>query len=231
MALDISALTSALSFWEDLGYATLAAVAIGVAGEYIHEFTELFKEFSWWKVNGAKLSILLLIAALAAELFVTIKINSTSGQIIAFLRDQEARSQLELAKLKAPRNLAPEAIGRIEAKLKPLGPRPYILAIPVNLESGSRLTGQLITALTESGWVMMSSPPGVPRNPSLPNFMLSVGVLGVRITFDLNKPGFTEAGNALADALNAEEIDASSEALLAGGPLADAINIAIGTKP
>jgi hypothetical protein len=88
MALDISALMSKLSFWEDAGYVTLAAVAIGVAGEYIHEFSERFKRFPWGKANGAKASTLLLIAALAAELYVTIKINSISGQIIAFLSEE-----------------------------------------------------------------------------------------------------------------------------------------------
>src|SRR5258707_798679 len=88
MAVDVLALMSSLSNWETAGYVAVAAVAIGGAGESIHELTSWFKRFPWWIDKGGKTSALLLIAALAAELIIQVKTNSLSGQIIAFLSDQ-----------------------------------------------------------------------------------------------------------------------------------------------
>ena len=99
MAPVISALISPLWGWELAGYAAVAAVAIGVAGESIHEFTDWFNASQWWRANGGKASALLLIAALAAELIIQVKTNSISGQIIAFLSDQAASTRERAANL------------------------------------------------------------------------------------------------------------------------------------
>jgi hypothetical protein len=99
MAVDISALMSSLWYWELAGYATLVAVAIGVAGESVHELTEWFKKSPWWKAKGGIASALLLIAALAAEVVTQIKTSGISGQTIAFLSDQAAETRERAAGL------------------------------------------------------------------------------------------------------------------------------------
>jgi hypothetical protein len=99
MAVDIATLISALSWWELAGYVTVAAVAVGVAGESVHELTDWLGTYSWWKAKGGKASAFLLIMALVAELVIQIKVNSISGEIIADLSDQAAEARKEAATL------------------------------------------------------------------------------------------------------------------------------------
>jgi hypothetical protein len=142
-----------------------------------------------------------------------------------------AEAQLELERMRAPRNLSNEAIERIADKLKSFAGIPFLISMPVNWEAGSRLPGQVFGALHEAGWVYVKSSI-LPAHPTLPTFSLNTGVVGVRVTGDIMKPGFKEALNALEEALNAEGIITSGEALLPlpnnGDPIA--INVAIGTK-
>ncbi len=89
--IDLNSLMSSVSRWEIAGYISVAAVSIGVIGEFIHDFVPSFKRRSpWWNAWGGKTSGLILIAALAAELITQVKANSMSGQIIAFLSDRTA---------------------------------------------------------------------------------------------------------------------------------------------
>src|SRR2546423_1276993 len=85
--IDLNALEASLSSWEIAGYASIAAVTLGVFGEYVHDFTSWFKKISWWNAQGGKVSTLFLIASLAAELCIQVKANSISGQIIAVLSE------------------------------------------------------------------------------------------------------------------------------------------------
>jgi hypothetical protein len=82
---EVNALTSSLSVWEYAAYVSILAVAIGVLGEVIHDFTGWFKT-TWWKEKGDKYSAILLVVALFAELIIQAKENSISGRIIAILR-------------------------------------------------------------------------------------------------------------------------------------------------
>src|SRR6266852_4172440 len=89
--IDLSVLMSSLSCWEIAGYVSVAAVAIGVIGEFVHDFVPSLKNrLEWWNIWGGKISGLVLIAALAAELITQVKANSISGQIIALLSDKTA---------------------------------------------------------------------------------------------------------------------------------------------
>jgi hypothetical protein len=137
MAFDISELATSLSNWEFAGYLSLAAVAIGVAGESIHELTELGKKFIWWKCKGGKASALLLIAALAGELIIQIKINSLSGLIIAVLNDGAAKLEKESIQLRSdierernirlPRQLTEEQVDTIANALRDKTERVHIV--------------------------------------------------------------------------------------------------------
>jgi hypothetical protein len=96
----LNALMASLSSWEIAGYASFAAVVIGVAGEFVHDFIpSLKKRFPWWNSWGGKVSGLVLIIALAAELITQVKTNNISGQIIAFLSDQAASARERAASL------------------------------------------------------------------------------------------------------------------------------------
>jgi hypothetical protein len=86
-------------------YVSLFAVFIGVVGESIHEFTGWVTRYSWWKTNGGKLSALIMVVSLGAELITTVKANNISGQIIAFLNDRAANIGKEAEELRAS-NLA-----------------------------------------------------------------------------------------------------------------------------
>jgi hypothetical protein len=98
--IDLNALMSSLSFWEIAGYLSLFAVAIGVAGEFVHDFVPSLKRKSgWWNSWGGKVSALVLIVALASELVTEVKANSISGQIIAFLSDRAAQTRERAATL------------------------------------------------------------------------------------------------------------------------------------
>jgi hypothetical protein len=93
-ASDLNALMVSLSFWELAGYISFSAVTIGVAGEFIHDFVPwLRRKSAWWDTWGSKVSGLVLIVALAAELITQVMTNSRSGQVIAFLRDQAAETR------------------------------------------------------------------------------------------------------------------------------------------
>lgn len=158
MAVDISALMSSLWHWELAGYGTLAAVAIGVAGESIHELTDWFKGVQWWKSKGGAASALLLIAALAAELVTQVKTSSISGQTIAFLSDQEAetreratQAELELARIRLPRDLTSEQQQRIADAVRPYPIREVWIDIsPATWESGV-LADEILRALRLGG--------------------------------------------------------------------------------
>jgi hypothetical protein len=128
----LNALMSSLSFWENAGYVSLALVCFGVAGEFIHDFVPSLKQRSpWWDSKGGKAAVLVLIAALAAELITQAKTNSVSGQIIAFLGDEEAKTREHAAKIDmarvtletklAARRIGSEQRGRIASELRPFG--------------------------------------------------------------------------------------------------------------
>src|SRR5258708_4535143 len=103
---EVSALTSSLSVWEYAAYVSILAVAVGVLGEVVHDFTGWFKTTRWWREHGNKYSAILLVIALFAELVIQIKENSISGRIIAILENETAKVTLELEKIRQPRTIS-----------------------------------------------------------------------------------------------------------------------------
>src|ERR1700688_2764972 len=86
---DASSLAQSLSRWELAEYISCAFVALACAGEGVAEFTN-------WLTNGiedrkkklAKLSTLVLIASLAAELVCLVRTNTLSGQLIGSISEK-----------------------------------------------------------------------------------------------------------------------------------------------
>jgi len=147
-ASDLNALMSSLSFWEIAGYVSLSAVALGVAGEFIHDFAVSIRQRSaWWASWGGQISGLVLIAALAGELLTQIETNSKSGQIIAFLSDQEAETRKRAATLE---NEAAEANERTAEIMRAAAWRQFT---PHQLDTIKNLLSQHSGKLL-IGWVM-----------------------------------------------------------------------------
>jgi hypothetical protein len=168
MASDISALISALSYWEAAGYAALAAVLIGVIGESIHQFVP-WPSSGWWRANGGKASALILIAGLASEGITQVETNSTSGQIIADLNLQEATlSQRNLAFERAisPRTLEQNLTGQ---HLRRFADVEVVVESLPDAEP-RRAAGQIrFMLIGEAGWKRFSG--------TLPPFPFSDGVI------------------------------------------------------
>ncbi len=98
MALDMATLGSTLSFWEIAGYVATGAVIAGVAGESVVEFTNWIADKDW-KATLGKASALTLIAGLALEIAAQVQVNTTSGQMIAFLNDEAGDAYRQAGKL------------------------------------------------------------------------------------------------------------------------------------
>jgi hypothetical protein len=112
-AINASALIASLAIWENCGYAASLFVVIGCAGEAIHEFWPRLRKLSpWWDTKGGKASALLLIAALATEIPIQLKVNSISGLVIAELSREASADMFALENLHQRvvwRTIRPEA--------------------------------------------------------------------------------------------------------------------------
>lgn len=192
-----------------------ALVAIGIAGE-------LFFGVSHW-LKDRELRPLRTLQA---------QLNDAE---IAQLSNDAAQANLELAKLKGPRNLTPEAQVRIVEKLKPLGGKPFCVGILIGgLEPGSALPNQLIATLTSAGWHLTPwiAVPGQRGGPAPNNGITGiVGIVGVKIFFNAAKSGeFAVAADALSKELNKEGIAAIAESLPPDQAQPNAIALSIGAK-
>jgi hypothetical protein len=245
----LSVLMSLLSCWEIAGYAGLAIVIIGVIGEGIHDFTTWFKR-TWWGPHGGRFAVLVLIAGLAIEGVAQVKANSTSGQIIAVLSNQAADTReraaihekeaaqlrLDLAKMRAPRNIDANVQNTLVERLKPIGTKLFNIGTPVGgLEPGSGLDEQLFTALSLSGWKMVplvSKPSARGQPASNSGRYVIVGVVGVKVTFgSLRHDDFVIPAQILSEELNKSGISTQViELPPEDDGDANAIHIAIGAK-
>jgi len=147
-------LGSSLAYWEAAGYLSTGVVLIGVIGESIIEFTKLVKSPRWRSTVGIA-SALVLIVGLAGEILTQFKVNSVSGQMIAFLNKEAAQANLETERIRerlAWRRLDPEQIPKCISELSNF-PRQGVMA--VNLVNDPEVI-QLSTSVSElfsrSGW-------------------------------------------------------------------------------
>lgn len=212
MALDMDALGSSLFWWEIGGYIATAIVVIGVVGELIVEFTDWIKSPQTISRVGIA-SALILVIGLAGEILTQVRVNSISGQIIAFLNNDTASLRLELAKIQLPRNLSDEAQKRIADKIRPLGKQKYSLE-EGPIEADSKIDAQLIDTLTLAGWEKLPAPDWMikSRDPRV-SFVLS-DVFGVWVDFEGKEASrLSDVAKALAEALTTEGIEAHSRSV------------------
>jgi len=141
MVSDIDALSTSLNWWEFWGYVSLAAVMLGCAGEAIHEFWTWSRRWTWWAEKGGKVSALILIAALAAELVTQVKTNSMSGQIIADLNLEAAG-----------RRITKEQHDSIVHNLRTMPPETFFIEAMSESEAGL-YASDIVKTLTDGGWI------------------------------------------------------------------------------
>jgi hypothetical protein len=154
MDLDISSLTSSVSFWEGWGYVALAAVLLGVAGESIEEFTD------WPKRAGLKkpltrISALVLIAGLAGEGITQPNTNAPNATLVAVLNKEARELALESERLRARiawRHLDKEQITQCIVDLSSF-PRQKVMAInTVNDPEVLQITESISAMFSSLGW-------------------------------------------------------------------------------
>lgn len=86
---DISGLQSALAFWEQLDYLATIVVFLGVLGELLAEFTNLFRtrDHEHRKKAATVTSTVILLVGLAGELPALIRTSTLTGRITEALRN------------------------------------------------------------------------------------------------------------------------------------------------
>jgi hypothetical protein len=151
---EIASLDSAVSCWELVEYIAEAFVILGCVGEFVAEFTTwLPKEPIDRRPQCGRLSLLVLIAALAVELTALVGTNILSAKLMALLELQAAQANERAAqanerteKLRvalADRDLSPEQQRKIgEACVKFTGQTVQLRSYPNDLEAA-----RLIVAL------------------------------------------------------------------------------------
>lgn len=92
---DITSLDGLLSWWEYAEYVAEAFVILGCVGEFTAEFTKIRTEV--WRHQLAKISLLVLIAALVFALIALGRTNRLSGQEIALLNGAAADARTRAA--------------------------------------------------------------------------------------------------------------------------------------
>jgi hypothetical protein len=92
---DVASLDRLLSSWESAEYIAEAFVILGCVGEFTAEFTDI--RTPEWRHQLSKISLLVLIAALAIELGALVRTNGLSGQEIALLNGVAADARTRAA--------------------------------------------------------------------------------------------------------------------------------------
>jgi hypothetical protein len=92
---DVASLDGLLSWWERVEYVAEGFVILGCVGEFMAEFTGI--RTPEWRHQLSKVSLLVLIAALAFELGALGRTNSLSGQEIALLNGKAKEFDSKIA--------------------------------------------------------------------------------------------------------------------------------------
>src|SRR5258707_7197637 len=84
-------LDSLLNKWEWAEYISAAVVILGAVGEFMAEFTTIFRQ-EHSKKRLAKVATIVLIGGLAVELVALVRTSQLSGQIIALLNQKASQA-------------------------------------------------------------------------------------------------------------------------------------------
>jgi hypothetical protein len=172
----------------------------------------------------------------------------------AIANERAAQANLEVARLRAPRNLSKEQEDKIVEALRQFPPLTYDLSEPAMLEPGSFLDAQLIEIFTQLGWTFQSYAGELPTKSisliagkRIPGFDLSnideykiginSGLIGIKFTYDWRyHPRPTLTLMTLMNSLSLIDIgtysvpNATNPGFGSATPVSDVVHIEIGTK-
>lgn len=227
---------SAARFWEAVEYGAMVGVTIGVAGEYVADFTSVAKS-KFWRRRIGKWSTLLLIFALAIELVAVVRTNIISNHAVAdlgnqaeqaaklagdlgvtvdnlgnFVKTKQAEAKKILDHLNAKRVLTPAQAHAIVADLAKY-PIEQSQIMPVwSAPEVTTFASQLDDILTKT-FVAMGKKPranGVPYEMALPALDRTGFPSGVTVTYTLSNPSGARFAKELARLLVANGIAAKA---------------------
>jgi len=167
MASDLSSIEKSLAHWEWAEYIFTAGVIIGVAGEFVAEFTDRLTSGDEHKKRKlAKASVLVLMGCLALELVCLFKTNQLSGRIIASLNqagEHESLARLKVEQDAANRDITPEEQKELSSRLSVFaGQKAEVDVFPVTFEHvylAHVISGILLNAHWKQSSVNMLSAP------------------------------------------------------------------------
>jgi hypothetical protein len=167
---------SSLAFWEVIEYSATAIVILGAVGEYFVEFKK-FPRDEHKRERFGKLSALVLIAGLAAELVSLVRTSQLWGLEIARLNERAAKAELEVQALRAiaaPRWVEEKPfLEALKDQPKPAG----VLIVFAEDNESRRLAFQVMGLLFQAGWHVYLPTPIVRANNS-PSYLSSAETLG-----------------------------------------------------
>jgi hypothetical protein len=205
-------------FWRNAGYLLVALGVIGIVA------VMLFADHQR-RLRKGLLFVAVLLAGLALARF-------GESALLAEARERADEAELELAKIKTPRMLTPEAQRRVAAKVKQFAGQEFAGQVAPGSDDARPLWETLDKALTAAGWVRVppiglavgDPPAGVPL---VPNSGVTAFVAASRAN------EFAPIAQLLAAALMAEGIIAGVSA--SAGPQMEqrpaVIVVEIGRKP
>jgi len=205
-------------FWRNAGYLLVALGVIGIVA------VMLFADHQR-RLRKGLLFVAVLLAGLALARF-------GESALLAEARERADEAELELAKIKTPRMLTPEAQRRVAAKLRQFAGQEFAGQVAPGSDDARPLWETLDKALTAAGWVRVppiglavgDPPAGVPL---VPNSGVTAFVAASRAN------EFAPIAQLLAAALMAEGIIAGVSA--SAGPQMEqrpaVIIVEIGRKP
>jgi hypothetical protein len=205
-------------FWRNAGYLLVALGVIGIVA------VMLFADHKP-RLRKGLLFVAVLLAGLALARF-------GESALLAEARERADEAELELAKIKTPRMLTPEAQRRVAAKVKQFAGQEFAGQVAPGSDDARPLWETLDKALTAAGWVRVppiglavgDPPAGVPL---VPNSGVTAFVAASRAN------EFAPIAQLLAAALMAEGIIAGVSA--SAGPQMEqrpaVIVVEIGRKP
>jgi hypothetical protein len=114
---DVESISRSLTRWEIAEYVATGLVTLACAGEYIADFTDWFTRGEKEKKERlAKISTLILIAALAFELVCVVRTNELSGRVIGSLGDEAMAADDKARKAIADSDVATHQAGQAKDK-------------------------------------------------------------------------------------------------------------------
>jgi hypothetical protein len=207
-------------FWRNGGYLLVAAGVVGILAVILFHDPK----------HRLRKGLALLFVALLLIGFVLMRFGN--AELLAEARERADEAELELAKIKTPRVLTPEAQRRVAAKLRQFAGQEFAGQVAPGSDDARPLWETLDKALTAAGWVRVppiglavgDPPAGVPL---VPNSGVTAFVAASRAN------EFAPIAQLLAAALMAEGIIAGVSA--SAGPQMEqrpaVIVVEIGRKP